>query len=555
MTEAAISQETLRVIANYTPALLSKSEWALARPLVTSLVKQWRPATTEGARVALSYLCRFLLTCSAWDRTASPNPARIFTPAQFAHVDARLALAGYTTNTRASVQAVVRRVTMDNPVVTRSRSAKTVQKLPAPCPLTQTSSQWQIRAWLIPHLEASSDFALLDFAMRRGAGRKALTGRFIDAALPYLTWSTPATYAAQLASAELPMPRPAKQKPMAPKRTSAAAAKRAAKAARAAHPAIPRSVALPTEVESFIDSYCPRNLTATEYAPRRQLTAEFVRASAPTCLRNAKRLMPYSSAYIAWVHKHAIAEPSVADLADLLLLDRYIDSGHPDLSEGTKATHRSTLATAITAILGGGRRKETSNYRGGSAPYSPAEEQAFSLLAQHQSTALKRARLATVVALGAGAGLDSGDLRGIRPVDIELTVDPVGAYQVTVHNERRPRTVVVRNTHRELLASALRWHAEAGLADTDSLLGCDGNRNVASRVVEQSQTATGEPVRIEIARLRTTWLLALMNERLPLTIILQAAGLKSARPIADLIPYLPEPDPTQFADLLAGIGS
>ena len=67
--------------------------------------------------------------------------------------------------------------------------------------------------------------------------------------------------------------------------------------------------------------------------------------------------MPYSSAYIAWVRKHAIAEPSVADLAELLPTRRYIDSGHPDLSEGTKATHRSTLATAITAILGGGRRK------------------------------------------------------------------------------------------------------------------------------------------------------------------------------------------------------
>ena len=75
-----------------------------------------------------------------------------------------------------------------------------------PLPANADKLQWQIRAWLIPHLEASSDFALLDFAMRRGAGRKALTGRFIDAALPYLTWSTPATYAAQLASAELPMP-------------------------------------------------------------------------------------------------------------------------------------------------------------------------------------------------------------------------------------------------------------------------------------------------------------------------------------------------------------
>ena len=64
---------------------------------------------------------------------------------------------------------------------------------------------------------------------------------------------------------------------------------------------------------------------------------------------------------------------------------------------------RSTLATAIAAILSGGRRQTKVAYRGGSAPYTPAEEQAFLLLARHQPTLIKRARLATVIALGAGA--------------------------------------------------------------------------------------------------------------------------------------------------------
>lgn len=554
MTTTSVSAQTIRVIAEYTPALLTAAEWKLARPLVTSLVSESQPTTTETARVALSFVCRFLVTCSAWDRTTAPNPDQIFTSAQFDHVDAQLAVTGCSINTRTNLRSVVRKLTlgrsrMATPVVPRS-----LPSLPAPRPLTTASTQWQIRAWLIPHLETPSNFVALDHVLRLSAGRSGLTDGFLDAALPYLAWDLPSAHTDLLAGAVTPMPRPAKQPPRPMKRTSAAAARRAAKAARSANSDAPVQPVLPSDVAALIDNYCPRTLTEAEYAPDRSVTAEFVRTSSPTGMRNARRLLSYTSAYATWVRTSAEPAPTVRALADLRLLDRYINTGLAHLSDGTRATHRSTLATAIAAILSGGRRQTKVAYRGGSAPYTPAEEQAFLLLARHQPTLIKRARLATVIALGAGAGLDSSDLRGVRPADIEVLTDPADVFKVTVRSGRRPRTVVVRTAYRELLAEALCLHREAGFSDADTLLGCDENRNVASRVIEQSLTATGEPVRIEITRLRATWLLAVMHAQVPLTVILQTAGLKSARPIADLIAYLPEADPTDFAQLLAGAG-
>lgn len=554
MTTIGVSPQTIRVIAEYTPALLTAAEWELARPLVTSLVSESQPTTTETARVALSFVCRFLVTCSAWDRTTAPNPEQIFTSAQFDHVDAQLAVTGCTTNTRTNLRSVVRKLTGRHSHTATPLVPRSLPRLPRPRPVTPTSTQWQIRAWLIPHLETASNFAALDQVLRCCANRKALTGAFLDAALPYLAWNSPDAHTKRLAFAELPMPRPAKQLARPPKRTSAAAARRAAKAARLAQTEGPEQPALPDDVVALIDNYCPRTLTEAEYAPDRSVTAEFVRASSPTGMRNARRLLSYASAYVTWLRANAEPAPTVRALADLRLLDRYINTGLAHLSDGTRATHRSTLATAIAAILSGGRRQTKVAYRGGSAPYSPAEEQAFLLLARHQPTLIKRVRLATVIALGAGAGLDSSDLRGVRPADIEVLTDPADVFQVTVRSGRRPRTVVVRAVYRELLAEALCLHREAGFSDADTLLGCEENRSVASRVVEQSVTATGEPVRIEIARLRATWLLAVMHAQVPLTVILQAAGLKSARPIADLIAYLPEPDSTEFAQLLAGAG-
>lgn len=552
--------EIERIIHGYRSALLTNSEWHLARPMVTNLVRADRPTSPECARISLSFLCRFLWTCSAWDRATEPEFAQIFTSEQFAHVDAALATEGIAANTRVNLAADVRRV-VGKPKRAKHDGPRPQRAQVSLAPVTtldRSSTQWQIRSWLSSRLGRGMNLAALHHAIRELAGRAGLTGGFLDAVLPYLQSEDSRDHRDRFAAAATPMPRRAKQPAQRQKPTSAAAARRAAKAAReqalnGAVPEVPAHVALPADIGDLIDNYCPRALTTSEFAPQRQVTTQFVAASAPASLRNARRLLSYTYGYVSWLSTHAVANPTVADLCDLALLDRYVTHGLANLSEGTRSTQRSTLASAIRVILGGGRRPRPMSYRGGSAPYSPAEEQAMILLARHQPTARRRARLSAVVALGAGAGLDSSDMRAVCPSDIAvIDADGTEIIEIRVRSGKRPRTVVLRNMYRQLLDDSLQWHAEAGRDRDETLLGAENDRSVASRVVSDSLTATGQPVDIEAVRLRATWLLAVMNARVPLTAILQAAGLKSARPIADLIPYLPEPDPAEYARAIAG---
>ena len=58
---------------------------------------------------------------------------------------------------------------------------------------------------------------------------------------------------------------------------------------------------------------------------------------------------------------------------------------------------------------------------------------------------------------------------------------------------------------------------------------------------------------ISTARLRSTWLLACMCAPIPLNVLLSTAGLRSARTLADLLPYCPAPSDADVQHILAAI--
>lgn len=110
----------------------------------------------------------------------------------------------------------------------------------------------------------------------------------------------------------------------------------------------------------------------------------------------------------------------------------------------------------------------------------------------------------------------------------------------------RPRTVWVDANFEQLVRSAV-----ADLAPAALVVGTKASRrNVAAKVFEVAHIL-GDAPHFEQSRMRTTWLARLLVSRVPLPIILQAAGLTSARTITDLVPLLPADD-TATAALLRG---
>ena len=118
----------------------------------------------------------------------------------------------------------------------------------------------------------------------------------------------------------------------------------------------------------------------------------------------------------------------------------------------------------------------------------------------------------------------------------------------------RPRTVVMRQAYVGLLDEAVALHAGQGRAASAPLFGLvESRHNVVCAVTGSSVTATGPGVVISAARLRATWLVAAMCAPVLLAVLLNAAGLRSARTLADLLTYCPPPAQADIDRVLAAL--
>lgn len=176
-------------------------------------------------------------------------------------------------------------------------------------------------------------------------------------------------------------------------------------------------------------------------------------------------------------------------------------------------------------------------------PYTAAELQLLIRVAMTQPTPERTRKAAVCIGLGAGAGLDSRDFRGLRREHIRDTGD---ALVVEVPGTPT-RSVPVRKQLEGLV--------RVGIADREPaelLLGrVEERRNLAAQAIDDV-VVLGDCPRIEQARLRATWLATLLRQPVPLDVVMTAAGLRSARTLADLLEHLEPLDPGQVAAFLQG---
>jgi len=227
------------------------------------------------------------------------------------------------------------------------------------------------------------------------------------------------------------------------------------------------------------------------------------------------------------------------------------------LGARSASTYRSVIRRAVDSLDPAPRRTKLA-YRPGAAPYQPGDIDQFMFLAANQRTPGQRAALCTAIALGAGAGLDTSDLRGITPAHIQATQLPDGTAvtMVTVPGNR-PRTVPLRAAFTDLLQVALKAHIALGKGENDPLLGRKPDRvNTMRPLTSRARTAAGEPIEVHQSRLRNTWMLAAMCAPVPLAELMRAAGLTSPRPVENLLrhcPQLPQEAITAVLASLAGV--
>jgi hypothetical protein len=189
------------------------------------------------------------------------------------------------------------------------------------------------------------------------------------------------------------------------------------------------------------------------------------------------------------------------------------------------------LATRINPGEGAPPPPEPIGHRKIQSPYTPNQDRAIIRVAKTQPTAIRQRQLCLIVGLARGAGVSIPEIRLMIGCDV---TDRGGeGIDVLVGAVGHKRIIPVRRTYEELVRIGIK-----GIKPGELLLGRVVNRrNVTSDIISNSE-GVGNAPHIDAARLRTTWIAELMLDPIPIAVILTAAGLKSARTLSDLIPYL-----------------
>lgn len=291
-----------------------------------------------------------------------------------------------------------------------------------------------------------------------------------------------------------------------------------------------------TDAASVIERYTPRTVS-TEVA---RFAREVVAAARPETADRAKALL-FAASRLGALCESVGLELSVEVLCDAMI-ERCCHPEATTMSPATRRTVRTNLRAIARGVHPGPPSVPLSRERA-KAPYSDAEIAAYLALADAQPTAARRARAAALVCLGAGAGLVGRDLKAVRGTDVARRS---GGVVVCVRCGRRPRTVPVLFRYHDRVLGA------AAFCGTRLLIGGTSTtrRNVTTPLTARL-AGGGDLARLEIARLRATWLCEVAG-RIGLGAFMDAAGITCSQRLGDLVATLAAPSEDEAVALIGG---
>ena len=289
------------------------------------------------------------------------------------------------------------------------------------------------------------------------------------------------------------------------------------------------------EVAAAIAAYAPKGVDRAAWPEVAETARAAVTAAEPGGVAAARKDLAVAARFLLWAYQEGLpAETSVFAEAHLERFAATLEAG-----EASQATYRSRLRRVAAAVNPAGmpgraQRQTRPRYRRQRLrpPYTPEEMAAFRGLVADQPTEARTRRLSALLALSAGAGLRADELRGLTAAAVRRDGDD--RFTVVVDGPRA-RRVPVLTSYAGLLETAL----DGVDADTRVVTAGDGATAV-NRLTDRLVGAADLP-RLEIPRLRSTWLATLMAAPVPLAAILAAAGLTSANSLGDLVAHVADP--------------
>lgn len=309
---------------------------------------------------------------------------------------------------------------------------------------------------------------------------------------------------------------------------SKAAMRRAAREAAASANHVPE---LSPELAAALASYRPERVSDEDWQVVSVQHRAIMRRSGAATLPVFEKYQVVLCPYLVWRHdsgesiatKDAMTFPAIDDYYRLRLADR--------MSPRTANDYRSRLRKIAQSANPGvdAPNVPVVGHQPVKPGYSAAEAAAICRVSLRQRRPQARRVMCAVVGLCMGAGLGPQDLRPLVARDV-VDLGPDG-IRVDVPGPLK-RTVWVRHDYEELVRVGI-----DGLQPGRLVIGQKLTRKNITPAVVDNADAYDCPT-ITTTRLRSTWLSWLMTQPVPLAVVLDAAGLTTARSLTDLLPTL-----------------
>ena len=530
------------IAENYTPKTLDAHRWSLAREVALDLAHDAN--TTDKMMTArLGALAAFLATTRAWDGKRTPLLRVILTSTNVRAWQTQERTRTAREQARAHLRPLARHLTGAKPP-RRLRSAPDPSLGSLPDEVVPFVA---LNACLTQHFGYQPQGPMLLIGTATPQRTSTVLAASVIQALAESTSKEPSMTASQRPTRPPREPKPAppargtvKKKPL-----SRAARIRAAKDAKARQRALDQAgVSRPVsdftnsdEVLYAIDAYRPRE--DHHWDEVRHLAAYLAQAYQPPNGRRAQNAMTALVSFLSWYATSSYREDptqpiTLAGLQGPDLPDAWVVT-RTDLGESSRATYRAMVRTAL-ANADKAPRPENLPKRTVTGPYTPAEVRKLLALAAAQPTKDRSRQTLWLASLSVGAGLSPSDFRHLRRSDITtVTIDGTERLVVTVPGTH-PRAVPVTAEFEQWVRRAMAAHDKTLTANDYVLEGKTGRKQVLRNQLRHLDTTEG-PVPLNLARMRSTWLFAAIHTPVPLTALLDVAGLVSAWTLTDLAAY------------------
>ena len=233
------------------------------------------------------------------------------------------------------------------------------------------------------------------------------------------------------------------------------------------------------------------------------------------------------------------------------LIETYVRDVLPrELAPGTRRNYRAWIFRVAEVVNPdkNPRKPMPLNEKSMGAPYTESDIISLDRWAAGQSTPYRRSNAATLVALGTGAGLSSIEIAHLRRDAVTVRAD--GSVELTVFIKGDlKRRVVVSAEFEEIIATQIN-----DLQDDSFVFLPQRSRtenDVVSAFVAKTLHPRGTPT-VTVRRLRNTWLVTQMVNRVDVLTLMEAAGLQSLESISRLAQFVPRPTADQRDAQLRG---